>query len=268
MITSNTWRTIQHWTLPVVALACFAAAQERPLAPPKKVGAGITSPRAIFTPDPIYAGRQGKKALPDRSLWRSKSLPDGTTNNIRVVKSFDPGFDQSAVEAVAHWRFRPATEAGMPVLAKIDVNINVPFPVGIFLPGPGTYSGLPCAAKIDTRNIKETLKKAKKGDPKAQLIIGCVCEYGITSFAPNLAQAIDWYRKAAESMVLAQYFLGETYLLNFDYVQAYTWLRIADLGGYQDPKDKLKTVALLLSKGQLSEAEDQVAASKRQHGTK
>ena len=268
MITSNKWRTIQRWTLPVAALACFAAAQEGPLAPPNKVGGGITPPRAIFTPDPIYAGEARKKGITGQVSLALEVLPDGTTSNIRVVKSLDPGFDQSAVEAVAHWRFQPATEAGMPVLAKINVNINVPFPVGIFLPGPSTYSGLPCAAKIDTRNIKDILKKAQKGDPKAQLMMGCVCEYGITSFAPNLAQAIDWYRKAAESTVPAQYFLGETYLLNFDYVQAYTWLRIADLAGYRDPKDKLKTVALLLSKEQLSEAEDQVAAWKRQHGSK
>jgi len=38
--------------------------------------------------------------------------------------------------------------------------------------------------------------------------------------APDRHQAIDWYRKAAESLVPAQYFLGEAYLSNYDYVNA------------------------------------------------
>jgi len=252
------------WILPVAVVSCFAVGQENQ---PEPV---YTAPRAIFAPDPTYTAEARQKGITGEVSLTLEVLPDGTTNNIRVVKSLDPGLDQSAVETVAHWRFQPAAKSGIPVSAKINVRVrfhlwNTP----TVHQGPGgVYSGLPCAAKIDSNDLKDLLKKAHKGDPKAQFIIGCACEYGVAWIAPDRAQAIDWYRKAAESLVPAQYFLGETYLSNFDYVHAYTWLKIADLDGYQDPKDRLGMVTLFLSKEQLSEAEEQVAAWKRQHGTK
>jgi TonB family protein len=219
-------------------------------------------------PDPSYTREAMQKGITGQVSLTLEILPDGTTNHIRVVKSLDPGLDQSAVETVARWRFQPATKSGIPVSAETKVVMTFQLPgMRNVLPGPGIYSDLPCAAKIDSRDIKGLLKKAHKGDPEAQFVIGCAYEYGVALQVPDRAQAIDWYRKAAESLVPAQYFLGETYLLNFDYVNAYTWLKLASLGGYDDPHDRLKTVTLLLSKKELSEAEEQVAAWKQQHGT-
>jgi TonB family protein len=50
--------------------------------------------------------------------------PDGTTDNIRVTKSLDPGLDQKAIEAVRQWRFRPGTKAGKPVTVAAIVDVN------------------------------------------------------------------------------------------------------------------------------------------------
>jgi TonB family protein len=258
------------WILPVaVVVACFASGQENQPEPVYKVGGEVTAPQAIFMPDPAYTAEARQKGISGSLTLGLKVRPDGTTSDIRVVKGLDPGLDQSAVETVSHWRFQPGTKSGIPVTVEVRVVVSFQhWDNPTVNPGPGgVYTGLPCAAKIDSRDIKDLLKKAHKGDPKAQFTIGCACEYGVSRPAPDRAQAIEWYRKAAESLVPAQYFLGETYLFNFDYVHAYTWLRIADLGGYQDPKDRLRTVTLLLSKEQLSEAEDQVVAWKRQHGT-
>ncbi|MGA6987804.1 MAG: TonB family protein [Terriglobales bacterium] len=270
-MTTKAWRTIQQWTwiLPVGLAACLAAGQENQPGPVYKVGGDVTAPRRIFTPEPTYAAEAWGKRITGEVSLTLNVLPDGTTNNIRVVKSLDPGLDQSAVETVGHWRFEPATKFGIPVSVEIGLVVNFRIPatvVSVAHPGPGVYH-VPCAPNIDSRDIKDLLKKAYKGEAKAQFIIGCACEYGVARQAPDRAQAIDWYRKAAESLVPAQYFLGETYLSNFDYVNAYRWLKIASSGGYIDPHDRLKTVALLLSKEQLGEAEEQVAAWKRQHGT-
>lgn len=247
----------------------FAVGQETQSQPVYKVGGEVTSPRKLFAPSPSYTWEARQKRIKGEVDLTVGVLPDGRTNNIRVVKSLDPGLDQSAVDAIRHWRFQPATKSGVPVAVEISVALNFDFQYvgGIPVPygGPGVYRGLPCAAKIDSRDIKDLLKKAYKGDAKSQFVIGCACEYGVDRLAPDPAQAIDWYRKAAESLVPAQYFLGETYLSNFDYVRAYTWLKIAELNGYKDPKDWLKTVTELLSKQELSEAEEQVAAWQRQH---
>ena len=148
---------------------------------------------------------------------------------------------------------------------KTEIRVVVSFRHSPLLSG-SVYTDIPCAKKIDAREIKGLLKKAYNGDAKAQFLIGCACEYGVARRSPDRAQAIDWYRKAAEKLVPAQYFLGETYLSTFDFVNGYIWLRIANLNGYKDPDDRLSTASFLLSKEQLKNAEEQVSAWKREHG--
>jgi TonB family protein len=253
----------------VVALVGLAArplvaGQDGAIGPVNKGGGDSVPPQVIFAPDPSYTLEARQKKISGEVSLRIDVLTDGTTNNIRVLKSLDPGLDQSAVETITHWRFRPATKSGTPVTTDAVVVVRFRLP---YVNGPGIYSGLPCAASINTTDIKGLLKKANKGDAQSQLMMGCVSEYGLDMPTPDRELAIQWYRKAAESLIPAQYFLGDAYLSNFDYVHAYTWLRIADLGGYKDPKEELKIVTQLLSTEQLRTAEEQVAAWKLQHRT-
>ena len=96
--------------------------------------------------------------------------------------------------------------------------------------------------------------------------MGCAYEYGLAELPPDRAQAIGWYRKAAETgLIPAQYFLGEAYLFSFDYTPAYTWLKIAESGGYNDSKGYLGIVTTLLSADQLRDADAQVSEWKRLH---
>jgi len=224
--------------------------------PPPGSPLSEVSPHPIFAPDPSYPDAARLRGVSGEVTLAVDVLPDGSTNNIRIVKSLDPALDQAAVETVARWKFKPATKGGIPVKAEVKVAVSFRL-----------FANLPCAAKIDTRDIKGLLKKAYKGDPKAQFMIGCACEYGIARVSPDRDQAIDWYRKAAESLVPAQFFLGRAYFLNSDYVHAYTWLKIANLGGYKDPNNHLELVTPLLNEKQLGAAEEQVAVWKTRHGT-
>ncbi len=273
MTTSKAWLKMRRWTvmLPFALAASLAAGQQ------DQPAGGKTAPRVIFAPDPDYTAEAAQRGIEGKVYLKLEVLPDGSTNNVHVAKSLDPGLDQSAVETVAHWRFQPATKSGTPVLTEINVVVEFRRPISTFH-GPGTFTGLPCVAKIDSRDINDLLKKASKGDARAQLAVGCAYEYGAGGLVKNRVQAINWYGKAAETgLVPAQHFLGEAYLLNFDYVHAYAWLRIADFGGYKVPSDRLirkgelvsaDQVAGLLSADQLSEAEAQVAEWKQQHGTR
>ncbi len=270
MATGREWLTIRRWTwiLAVAVVTCSATGQENQPEPVYKIGGDVTAPQGIYTPNPTYTLEARQKGITGEVSLKLIVRQDGTASDIRVVKGLDPGLDQSTVEAVAHWRFQPGTKSGMPV--SVEVSVVTTFRTSVSgiqgQPLPGVYHDLPCATKIDSRDIKSLLKKAYKGDPKAQFIIGCACEYGVARLEPDRVQAIDWYRKAAESLVPAQYFLGEAHLFSYDYVQAYTWFKIADSGGYKDPHDRLKMVTQILTQKELSEAEEQVAAWKRQHG--
>ena len=254
-------------------VVCVAAAQEsQPNPTPKDA---ITAPLVIFSPDPDYTADARRRGIEGKVYLKLEVLLDGKTNNIRVTKGLDQELDQSAVEIVAHWRFQPATKNGTPV--STEINLVLGFWGSAVAASPSAYTGLPCAQKIASRDIKELLKKASKGDPKAQSIIGCAYQYGVAGMALDRAQAIYWFQKAAEAgLVPAQHYLGEAYLRNFDYVKAYTWLKIAELGGYKSPVGAdddahhpgLKGALLLLSTDQLKEANEQVAVWNQRRGPK
>jgi len=48
----------------------------------------------------------------------------GQPQDIRILKSLDPGLDQNAIEAVSNYRFKPAMKDGVPVPVMIAVEIN------------------------------------------------------------------------------------------------------------------------------------------------
>jgi len=70
----------------------------------------LVAPRPIFAPDPSYPDAARQQAVSGEISLADDVLPDGSTNNIRIVKSLDPAIDQAAVETVARWKFKPATK--------------------------------------------------------------------------------------------------------------------------------------------------------------
>ena len=49
---------------------------------------------------------------------------DGRPYNIRVWQSLGMGLDEKAIEAVGHWRFKPAALNGQPVPTQIEVEVD------------------------------------------------------------------------------------------------------------------------------------------------
>lgn len=45
-------------------------------------------------------------------------------DDIRVVKSLGPAFDEAAVAAVKQWKYKPATQDGKPVAQRVLIEIN------------------------------------------------------------------------------------------------------------------------------------------------
>jgi TonB family protein len=48
----------------------------------------------------------------------------GNVRNVRVSQSLGLGLDEKAIEAVSHWRFRPAVVDGKPVTTEAVVQVN------------------------------------------------------------------------------------------------------------------------------------------------
>lgn len=89
-----------------------------------RVGGGVSAPKAINTPDPIFAeAARMEKIQGAVVLWlvvNSQGLPE----HITVMKSLDPRLDREAIEAVKQWRFEPSMKDSQPVATMINVEIN------------------------------------------------------------------------------------------------------------------------------------------------
>jgi protein TonB len=104
--------------------------------PTLKVGGGVSAPRILHQPDPIFSVEQPD--LPRITcVTVVQTIVDelGKPENVHVTKSsadtVDPTYrsfaltlDQKAVDAVKKYRFKPATKDGKPIAVILNVNVN------------------------------------------------------------------------------------------------------------------------------------------------
>lgn len=84
---------------------------------------GMTPPEPIFRPDAEYTDEARKAQLSGKVVLSLVVEADGTTSNIEVTRGLGMGLEEKAVEAVRQWKFRPATMAGKPVRARVNVEV-------------------------------------------------------------------------------------------------------------------------------------------------
>ena len=100
------------------------------LEPPKPV---VTTPIQVveqFSPD--YTDQARREGIEGVVTLEFEVAEAGVAENMRVVRSIDPGLDRKAMEALAKWRFRPATADGKPVRkrarASMEFKLERPVP--------------------------------------------------------------------------------------------------------------------------------------------
>jgi TonB family protein len=88
----------------------------------------IKPPAFTHKVEPGYTPEARAKKIQGITKLSIQITPEGSTDQIGIVKSLDPGLDANAVEAVRQWKFRPATKAGKPVrvTAVVDVEFRMP----------------------------------------------------------------------------------------------------------------------------------------------
>jgi protein TonB len=79
----------------------------------------------VYRSDPVLPA-DGQSAAPGGVVVLDAIIPeDGIPRVIRVIRSLDWQFDESAINALKQWRFSPAMKDANPV--KVRMNVAVEF---------------------------------------------------------------------------------------------------------------------------------------------
>jgi TonB family protein len=98
-----------------LSLCGAALAQETPAGPPYRVGGEVTRPEKIAGDPPQYTELARKARISGVVIVEAVINEQGNVENARVLKGLPMGLDQSALDAIKTWMFKPATLHGKPV---------------------------------------------------------------------------------------------------------------------------------------------------------
>jgi TonB family protein len=102
-----------------------AAAQEAPAPEPQvfRLGAGIAPPFVVAKAKPDYSAEALLAKLEGGVLVSVTVDGAGQPRDIHVDRPLGLGLDESAIENVRHWQFRPGTKDGIPVAVQVNEEV-------------------------------------------------------------------------------------------------------------------------------------------------
>jgi TonB family protein len=93
---------------------------------PDQPGSGdVTGPQPVRKVDPRYPPSLMNAHVEGEVVLYAIIRRDGSVDSIQLMKGIDGQLDQNAMEALARWKFRPATRNGTPV--ELEAVIHIPF---------------------------------------------------------------------------------------------------------------------------------------------
>ena len=81
-------------------------------------------PHPVYQPDPDYDEKARKKKIQGTVTLSVIVTKEGSTADIKVVKTLTPGLDQQAIKAVSRWRFEPLMQDGQVCATHINVEVQ------------------------------------------------------------------------------------------------------------------------------------------------
>ncbi len=85
----------------------------------------LSGPEPLVKVDPKYPPDLIREHVQGEVVLYAIIRKNGTVDSIRVMRSLDPRLDREAEKALAQWKFRPGTRAGVPV--DIEAVVHIPF---------------------------------------------------------------------------------------------------------------------------------------------
>ncbi len=85
----------------------------------------LSGPEPVIKVDPKYPADMIREHVQGEVVLYAIIRKNGTVDSIRVMRSLDPELDRDAAAALAQWKFRPGTRAGVPV--DIEAVVHIPF---------------------------------------------------------------------------------------------------------------------------------------------
>ncbi len=84
----------------------------------------MTAPAVLYRVDPEFSEEARKAKYQGTVVLTIEVDEDGRPRGFRIVRGLGLGLDQKALDAVAQWKFRPATRNGRPVRAPATIEVN------------------------------------------------------------------------------------------------------------------------------------------------
>jgi TonB family protein len=92
---------------------------------PAAPAASITQPVATRKVDPGYPTQLIRENVTGTVIVYAVIHADGSVSNVKVLRGVDDRLDRYACDAVAQWKFQPATKNGVPV--DVEATFQIPF---------------------------------------------------------------------------------------------------------------------------------------------
>jgi TonB family protein len=89
-----------------------------------RVGAGVTAPKPIHTPDPEFSEEARKAKYQGKSVLEVIIAQDGRIHEINVSKPAGNGLDERAIKVARQWTFQPAVLNGKPVAVMVNIEFS------------------------------------------------------------------------------------------------------------------------------------------------
>jgi TonB family protein len=90
----------------------------------ERVTTGVKPPKATYAPDPRFPDLPPDAEPHGIVVMVVGVNQKGRVQAVRVVRSDQKAFEQSAVETVKKWRFKPAEKSGQPVPVQVTVEMK------------------------------------------------------------------------------------------------------------------------------------------------
>jgi TonB family protein len=120
------WAVKTFWlTAPGTPLSVnFAPTTKYNLGKVYPVGGDVTAPIPIYKPEPGYTKEARAAKLQGTDVLWTIVDASGSVADVGLVKALDKGLDESAMQTVRTWKFKPATKNGAPVPVKVVVETS------------------------------------------------------------------------------------------------------------------------------------------------